>query len=83
VLDKGRHELACASCGAPLHDLKRLPQSHPGQSSVVQPSALRRGPVAAQAKPQKPQMKKLVKKRKSLFRHLVEEAFEAIEDVFD
>src|SRR6056297_2672877 len=25
VLDSGRHELACASCGAPLHALKRLP----------------------------------------------------------
>lgn len=25
VLGAGRHELTCASCGAPLHDLKRLP----------------------------------------------------------
>lgn len=26
VLDRVRHELACAGCGAPLHDLKSLPQ---------------------------------------------------------
>ena len=25
VLDSQRHELACSSCGAPLHDLKAMP----------------------------------------------------------
>lgn len=27
VLDETRHELTCSACGAPLHDMKFMPQS--------------------------------------------------------
>ena len=30
-----RHELACSSCGAPLHDLKRLPATNAKKSQQV------------------------------------------------
>jgi len=30
VLDKGRHELTCASCGAPLHEMKAMPKRKAG-----------------------------------------------------
>ena len=26
VMDGGRHELVCSGCGAPLHDIKRVPK---------------------------------------------------------
>ena len=29
VLDRARHELTCAQCGAPLHNLKMLPVEKP------------------------------------------------------
>ncbi|PWR01651.1 hypothetical protein DKT77_16115 [Meridianimarinicoccus roseus] len=69
-----RHELSCASCGAPLHEMKLLkgaarpvhapdraphPQRHPG--------------------PKRPKKRK----RKSLSRKLLSEAFDLIEDIFD
>lgn len=64
-----RHELACSSCGAPLHELKRLPASH---SETVRPGRTVR-PLRARPK----------KKRKSLRRKVFEEIWDALEDVFD
>jgi len=31
---KTRHELACSSCGAPLHDLKMLPKDRSGDGEL-------------------------------------------------
>ena len=39
---RDRHELACSSCGAPLHDLKMLKAAHPGRSGLVKPSPVRK-----------------------------------------
>ncbi len=33
VLDAGLHELTCGSCGAPLHDMKRLRSDAKGKKS--------------------------------------------------
>ncbi|MGZ2258425.1 hypothetical protein [Roseobacter sp. A03A-229] len=85
VLGRNRHELACSSCGAPLHELKRLPQEHPGKTELVRPSAVRKTyadePYRKHRKPKK--RRKTYKKRKGLMRHLMEEAFDVIEDIFD
>ena len=65
-----RHELACASCGAPLHVLKQMPAPEP-----------RPMPSHGKASSQKPlkKKKKSKKKRKDWF----EDIFDAIEDIFD
>ena len=84
MLGRDRHELACSACGAPLHDLKRLPAYHLGKRELVQPSAIR--PPNSETKPRKPPKPRKVKqkkKRKGLFREFLEEAFDVIEDVFD
>lgn len=82
VLGKDRHELTCASCGAPLHDMKRF-----RQQAEPQPT---RGAQYAKPKPKKARPMpyerprgKYGKKRKSLMRYLVREAFDVIEDIFD
>ncbi len=74
VLDKGRHELACSSCGAPLHDLKMIPKTATGDKETVKPSRIRT---------QKPVKKKKKKKRKGIWAEVFDEAFDLIEDIFD
>lgn len=70
-----RHELACASCGAPLHALKSLPRSRPGPDPVrpVLPPHPKR--------PKRP--KKRRKPRKSFAQKLFSEAMDALEDLID
>jgi hypothetical protein len=75
---RDRHELSCASCGAPLHNLKMLRADHDGRPDLA-------------GKPRKPQklpkadydrLRKR-KKKKSPARRLLGEAFDLIEDIFD
>jgi len=73
---KDRHELACSSCGAPLHDLKVLPKSKRGDRELVRPSKLR----AQQTSKSK---KKKSKRRKSRWSTIFEDAFDIVEDIFD
>ncbi len=71
-----RHELSCASCGAPLHDLKQMPVAarSPGPRSDRH--------AGAQVRPMnKP--KKKHKKRKSRRKDWFEDIFDVIEDIFD
>ncbi|MEO0938488.1 MAG: hypothetical protein AAFY38_10070 [Pseudomonadota bacterium] len=76
VLGKDRHELTCSNCGAPLHDLKRLPKSREGDRELVRPSAVR------SVKPVKVKKKKKPK-RKWRLKDVFEEAFDLIEDILD
>lgn len=78
------HELSCASCGAPLHDLKMLPKSSGnsgrdfGKTAKSMHSGQWQKPKAAkQNKRRKP------KKRKTFGQRFLEEAFDVIEDIFD
>ncbi|EPX82028.1 hypothetical protein [Salipiger mucosus] len=90
VLDQGRHELTCASCGAPLHDLKQL------RSDAVDRDSPRRKPAPRQTprddppaspwdkklrKVHKKARKKLAKKRKG--KSAAKGLFDLIEDIFD
>jgi hypothetical protein len=88
---KTRHELACASCGAPLHELKMLRRDKVGDRDLVSPSRVRMRPgdKSSGAKrddamrwpgPVKPRKGK---RRKGMFSKIVEEAFDIIEDIFD
>ncbi|CUH75841.1 hypothetical protein [Tropicibacter naphthalenivorans] len=65
-----QHELACASCGAPLHDMKSL-------KAESKPKPLK----PHKQKLPKPQKKQ--KKKKSLGQRFLGEAFDLIEDIFD
>lgn len=86
---KKRHELSCASCGAPLHELKMLRRDRTGSRELLQPEPYRNQPRAPGRgpKPKEPRRKgpaaKRGRRRKSMFRILVEEAADVIEDIFD
>ncbi|AVO37356.1 hypothetical protein [Pukyongiella litopenaei] len=87
---KTRHELSCSACGAPLHDLKMLRKDRTGDRElVVTPNpkrkvkATRPGRRVAPAAVLATASKKKRKRRKSLLSRVMEEAFDAIEDIFD
>lgn len=70
------HELACGSCGAPLHDLKWL--------KTPAPDLPKRTPSRPKTKEHsKPRPVKRVKRRKSRWKELVEDIWDEIEDIFD
>ena len=71
---KTRHELACSACGAPLHDLKKLPKARTGEREPV------RGKVSHLPEPKRKPKKR---KRKRILKTLFEEAFDLIEDILD
>lgn len=77
VLDRSRHELTCSSCGAPLHDLKRLPVERTGDRELVRPGK-GRGPTPVKARKSKKKSK-----RKWRLKDVFEEAFDLVEDIFD
>lgn len=88
TLERGRHELSCASCGAPLHDLKALPVKpaapRPAVSHQRPVRSFPAGPGGKKTKKAKPPRKsKKVKKRKSLLSRVAEEVFDLVEDIFD
>lgn len=73
------HELACASCGAPIHDLKWL--KAPARSGTTpKRSAVLRYPV--EHSPRHPSRKRK-KRRKPTWKKALEEAFDLVEDIFD
>jgi len=88
VLDRERHELACASCGAPLHNMKSLPRER-RQEPKRERTYARPEKAARHKKKSRPAYgyenarPKHRKKRKGFMRHLFEEAFDLIEDIID
>ncbi|MCU0854512.1 MAG: hypothetical protein MUF63_06290 [Rhodobacteraceae bacterium] len=74
-----RHELSCASCGAPLHAMKMLRADHAGEQA--RPAPVRTGPMADPGRGMPPVRRP--KPRKGLGRRFIEEAFDLIEDIFD
>jgi len=88
------HELACSSCGAPLHEMKWLKPPAPEKKvkrSAPMPAPHGYGqphPGGRSGKKGRddwgdPRRRKKKKKRKSLFKKAFEEAFDVIEDIFD
>ncbi|TCO71250.1 hypothetical protein [Rhodovulum euryhalinum] len=78
----GRHELACASCGAPLRHMKRLRADH-AAATPARPPDPGRGARTGARPVRKGRPKHLKKGRKSLWRAALEEAIDAVEDLFD
>ncbi len=84
ILDKNRHELSCASCGAPLHDLKRMPVDSFGPVPDGRtPKTRKKGSYRQQAQSPRKIREKPRKRNKSLLRMVFEEAIDAIDDIFD
>ena len=91
VFDAARHELTCSACGAPLHDMKFMPQAPEKQRKKPAKTQTPRGMQAAAATglagrsawmaSEKKSKKK--KKRKPVFRRFLEEIIDEIEDIFD
>ena len=83
----GRHELSCSACGAPLHDLKMLRQGKPDGAVSHRPRPKVQKPKKTKRKPdwhEKPYVKtKKAKKRKGLMSRFLDEAWDAVEDIFD
>ncbi|MEY8837455.1 hypothetical protein AB9K41_00285 [Cribrihabitans sp. XS_ASV171] len=73
-----RHELSCSACGAPLHEMKMLPREAPRN-----PPRPETGPASYRGPKAKPVKRKKVKKRKSLFAKVLDEAWDVVEDIFD
>lgn len=76
---KDRKELSCASCGAPLHDLKNLPTKG-GKPKPTKPA---KRPKAAKHDRPKKQKRKPEKRRKGLLAKVFDEAWDVIDDIFD
>ncbi len=89
VLEKARHELVCSSCGAPLHNLKRLRADSVDQArggagyAPVRPQSQKPSKKRKDNKVDYHRKRKKPKKRKSLGSKLFEEAFDFLEDIFD
>ncbi|KAG1713597.1 hypothetical protein GQR58_002063 [Nymphon striatum] len=79
-----RHELSCVSCGAPLHDLKMLPKRvSRGTARAATPTHPKPKAVHPNQPHPKPQKIKKRNKRKGIWRKIVEEVWDEIEDIFD
>lgn len=79
-----RHELTCSSCGAPLRDLKMLPKGAVSKSAAKgKPGRAKVKPIHANQPHPKAKKKKKQKKRKGLWGKIVEEAWDAVDDIFD
>lgn len=75
-----RHELSCATCGAPLHNMKQV------KREVETPRHV--GAAGKRAKGQKPKAKvhkphKTRKSKKRGWGYWVREVFDELEDIFD
>ena len=78
------HELACGACGAPLHEMKWLRPPEQRRETVKR-SPERAAPhgFATYQQPKKAKKSRKKKRRTSLWKKAMEEAFDVIEDIFD
>ena len=73
-----RHELACAKCGAPLHDLKQMPSAAGGTSArAATPAHPARTLRVDHRAPKK------VKRRKSMGLKIAKGLWDVVEEIFD
>lgn len=91
---KTRHELSCAACGAPLHDMKML-RADAVDASAPTKKAAGHGARGKQKKGSVTPLpiweresgfsrkKKKKKRRKTLTKRFFEEAFDVLEEIFD
>ncbi|MEL7395752.1 MAG: hypothetical protein AAFN44_05190 [Pseudomonadota bacterium] len=96
VFDEARHELTCSACGAPLHNMKFMPQDpEKNKKKIARTQASKYAPSAAvtgtsgksgSGKPARTFNEKKPgkrKKKKTFFKRVLEEIIDEIEDIFD
>lgn len=91
TLNSKQHVLSCATCGAPLRDLKQMPKAAPVPQPAVSHAPALRSFAKAPSKPEKvsrkPKKAKKSKKRKgwfgTRFKDVAEDLFDVVEDIFD
>ncbi len=77
-----RHELACSTCGAPLHEMKMLRTDAIGDRELVRQSPIRDDNRRYDDDRYRGK-KRRKKKQKSLAQRFMEEAWDVAEDIFD
>lgn len=85
VLDRGRHELVCSSCGAPIQDLKSIPVKTKRSAEAVkeQPFARTRPQSFDLGLVSKPKKKQKKKKRTPMGKRLFDLIEDVVDDIFD
>jgi hypothetical protein len=87
TLEAGRHELSCASCGAPLRNLKMLPAradlAPVQRQAVSHRPAVRQFPEMPKAAAYKKAKPRKTSKRRGWIKEIAEELFDLVEDIFD
>jgi len=86
---RGGHELACGSCGAPLHEMKWLKPpvaAQPKKRSPPRPAphpAPHPAPETRSRRDDDSRKRPSAKRRKPLWKRALAEVFDEIEDLFD
>ena len=81
---ESRHELACSTCGAPLHDLKMMPKPQTEQPRPTPRARPASSHDRAMSRPEKKREKyKKPKKKKSLKQRAWGEIWDFVEDIID
>ena len=80
---KARHELACSSCGAPLHEMKQLHPARPTASATTPARPAQRPRAEPYTSHDRWSGKKRRKKKHSFGRRVFEEVWDLIEDIVD
>ncbi len=88
---EGRHELSCATCGAPLRELKAIPcavQDRAQDRPQLRPKPKRRRAPAphthdTRGDRHKSRPDRQRTRRKPFFRDALEEIWDVVEDIFD
>jgi len=94
VFDEGLHELTCRACGAPLHDMKMMPQQAVKKDKT---NKKQRGTPAVKYSDRRaatsedmrsewrdwPAKKRRKKKRKPVMGRVFEELWDVVEDILD
>lgn len=75
-----QHELACGSCGAPLHKMKAFPTKARTNAQAPRKQAAAVPEDVWSSAPSRPKRRK---RRKSVSRKVASEIFDLFEDIFD
>lgn len=80
---KERHELACSTCGAPLHEMKMLRTDVVERSRAPRPMPPQSFHAPRPEKARTSRRNKRVKKGRSLAQRFMSEVWDEVEDFFD
>ncbi len=81
---KTRHELSCRQCGAPLRALKMLPIApERATAPAATPTRPNHRPAPGKGHFARPKKSRKQKRSKGLFRKVLAEVWDELEDIFD